>query len=67
MPDLVVYNEQGQPETVAYQTLTPLLLNELQREHIQLASLRSQVAEIDELRVEVAELRRLTAQLASRR
>jgi branched-chain amino acid transport system substrate-binding protein len=31
--ELVVYDDKGQPETVAYQTLAPLLLNELQREH----------------------------------
>lgn len=55
MPELVVYNEKGQPETVAYQTLAPLLLNELQREHRQVASLQA----------EVAELRSLTTQLAA--
>lgn len=47
MPDLVVYNDQGQPETVAYQTLAPLLLNELQKEHAQIERMQ---AEIDELR-----------------
>ncbi len=52
MPELVIYNEKGQPETVAYQTLTPLLLNELQREHTQFQT------EVDALRAEVAELRR---------
>ena len=54
MPELVVYNEQGQPETVAYQTLAPLLLNELQKEHYELQTERRQMekmqAEIDELR-----------------
>jgi hypothetical protein len=55
MPELVVYNTKGQPETVAYQTLAPLLLNELQREHSQVAALQA----------EVSELRRLTAQLVS--
>lgn len=54
MPELVVYNKNGQPETVAYQTLAPLLLNELQREHGQVVALQA----------EVAELRRVTAQLA---
>ena len=38
MPELVIYNDKGQPETVAYQTLTPLLLNELQREHSAVAA-----------------------------
>ena len=57
MPELVVYNNKGQPETVAYQTLAPLLLNELQREHRQVAALQA----------EVAELRRVTTQLAAGR
>ena len=32
MPELVVRDEQGQPETVAYQTLSSLLLNEYQKQ-----------------------------------
>jgi hypothetical protein len=47
MPELVIFNEKGQPETVAYQTLAPLLLNELQKEHKQMERMQ---AEIDELR-----------------
>lgn len=31
-PELVVVNSKGQPETVKYQDLTPLLLNEVQKE-----------------------------------
>ena len=65
MPELVVYNQKGQPETVAYQTLAPLLLNELQREHTQmqlehseLLALRARLAEVETLRAEVGELRR---------
>jgi hypothetical protein len=46
MPDLVVYNDKGQPETVAYQMLAPLLLNELQKEHKQIEQLQAQVAEL---------------------
>ena len=57
MPELVVYNEKGQPETVAYQALTPLLLNELQREHRQ----------VEALQAEVVELRRITTELAATR
>ncbi|CAN0260808.1 unnamed protein product, partial [Phaeothamnion confervicola] len=33
MPALVVRDEHGQPETVAYQTLSSLLLNEYQKQH----------------------------------
>ncbi len=32
-PDLVVYDKDGQPETVRYHLLAPMLLNELQKQH----------------------------------
>jgi septal ring factor EnvC (AmiA/AmiB activator) len=35
-PDLVVKNADGQIQTVQYQKLTPMLLNEVQKEHKQL-------------------------------
>jgi hypothetical protein len=38
LPELVVHNDQGQPETVRYQQLTPLLLNEVQRQQVKLAA-----------------------------
>ena len=64
MPELVVYNDKGQPETVAYQTLAPLLLNELQREHArserQASVLNAALKELDALKAEVADLHRLT-------
>lgn len=44
-PDLVVYDRNGQVETVAYHLLTPLLLNELQRERQSTEALQRQVAE----------------------
>jgi hypothetical protein len=47
LPELVVRNKAGQPETVAYHVLPALMLNELQKEHRQLAEvnlLRQQVA-----------------------
>ena len=46
IPALVVYNDKGQPETVAYQMLAPLLLNELQKEHKQIQQLQAEVAEL---------------------
>jgi hypothetical protein len=71
MPELVVYNQKGQPETVAYQTLAPLLLNELQREHkradqqaSELQEARTQLASVQS---ELIELRRITAQLSATR
>lgn len=47
MPELVIYNEQKQPETVAYQSLAPLLLNELQKADRKIERMQT---EIDELR-----------------
>jgi trimeric autotransporter adhesin len=62
MPDLVVYNQQGQPETVAYQTLAPLLVNELQREHAraekQADALKAMQKELSALKAEIADLHR---------
>ena len=34
-PELAVFNAEGQPETVKYQDLTPLLLNEFLKQHRQ--------------------------------
>ena len=31
-PDLVVYDKDGQPETIRYHLLTPMLLNEVQKQ-----------------------------------
>jgi hypothetical protein len=71
MPELVVYNEQGQPETVAYQALAPLLVNELQIEH---RRAEQQKQETDDLRHQLAtvtaqltELRQVTAHLAAKK
>lgn len=43
LPDLVVYDEEGQPETVQYHKLSVLLLNELQRQKRLLGSLQAQI------------------------
>ncbi len=32
-PELAVYNKQGKPETVKYQILAPIMLNEFLKEH----------------------------------
>ena len=44
-PELVVYNKEGKPETVAYHLLASLLLNELQKEHSQSLNDHEQLAE----------------------
>jgi hypothetical protein len=57
-PDLVTYDSDGQVETVQYHKLTPMLLNEIQRQQ---RLLKAQGDEIDALQ---AEARRLEAALA---
>jgi hypothetical protein len=50
MPELVVKDATGQPETVAYHELPAMLLNELQKQQ---ATIQRQQAEIDELHRQV--------------
>lgn len=45
-PELVIYDEGGQPFTVRYHLLPTLLLNELQRQERELAALRAELAEL---------------------
>ena len=63
MPELVVYNQKGQPEAVTYEALAPLLLNELQRERKraeqQTSDLRQQLVSVN---AQLAQLRRQMAQ-----
>lgn len=53
-PDLVARSADGQIETVKYQVLTPMLLNELQRQE---KELNAQRAEIEALREQISELK----------
>ena len=46
-PDLVIYEDNGDPYTVRYEQLVPLLLNELQRLHDRVAALESEIAELE--------------------
>jgi hypothetical protein len=80
MPELVVYNRDGQPESVAYHLLPTLLLNEVQKEHAlvvaqalqlkhqdqQIAELTAQAVDVQSMKTQLAELQRLTAQLVAR-
>lgn len=59
-PDLVVYNDEGRPETVKFRLLSSLLLNELQKQHSEVSD---QVVEIAELRTQMTELTQLVNQL----
>jgi hypothetical protein len=44
-PDLVVRGKDGQIETVQYQKLTPMLLNEVQKQNETIRQLETQLAE----------------------
>jgi hypothetical protein len=77
-PELVVNNQEGRPETVAYHLLPAMLLNELQKEHAQLTAqetvirdqarqigqLQAQAAEVEVLKARLEDLERLTTLLA---
>jgi hypothetical protein len=43
-PELVVSDAEGKPETVRYDLIATLMLNEFEKEHTQLAELKKQVA-----------------------
>jgi hypothetical protein len=55
-PDLVVYNNVGEVESVQYQKLPVILLNEVQKQH---RELKSQKEEISALKAEIQALREL--------
>ena len=46
-PGLVVYNEEGQPETVQYRKVNAMLLNEVQKQHRQIQALLARVARLE--------------------
>ena len=47
MPELVVYDESGQPETVRYHVLSTLLLNELQVGASKLQAVTARLARVE--------------------
>ena len=62
-PDLVVYDKDGQVQTVQYHKLVPMLLNELQREHKnnlqqtkQIGTLKAQLVAVETQNQQLAEL-----------
>ena len=46
-PDVVVYNDAGQPETVQYRKVNAMLLNEVQRQHRQLKVVLTRLAAVE--------------------
>ena len=51
-PDLVVKGADGNVQTVQYQKLTPMLLNELQKQAAEIRSLEDRLAALEALRSE---------------
>ena len=47
LPDLVVYDEEGQPYTVRYHLLSSMLLNEIQKEHRQIQKLMARLEALE--------------------
>ena len=58
-PELVTRTAAGEVQAVKYHELIPMLLNELQREHQEVAMLKQELSELATLRKELAELRAL--------
>ena len=69
MPDLVIYNAQGTPESVAYETLPSLLLNEYQKQGRELAAAKAELAEtkarFESMASELAALKLAVSRLAA--
>jgi hypothetical protein len=65
-PELVVYDDDGQPFTVKHHLLAAMLLNELQKPHEGLAAeSTARAGELAALRSDVAELRELRSSTAA--
>jgi hypothetical protein len=47
-PDIVVYNAQGEPESVQYHLLPTMLLNEYKRDHARIAVLEDKTIELEQ-------------------
>jgi hypothetical protein len=61
LPELVVYDEDNQPETVKYRLLSTLLLNELQNQD---QTLKDQGRQLESLKTQVEELHKLVGEVA---
>jgi hypothetical protein len=55
-PELVVYDEEGEPFTVKYHLLSSMLLNELKKQAHELETQRSELARLPELEARLAAL-----------
>jgi trimeric autotransporter adhesin len=68
-PDMVAYDKEGQPYTVKYQLLAPMLLNELQKQHTVVAAqqdvIKSQQEQIQTQGQQIADLQGRLSRLES--
>ena len=63
-PELVVYGEDGKPETVSYHLLLTLLLNEFQKEHRVVEAQAGDISALKEQAVELTQLKKQVAMMA---
>jgi hypothetical protein len=68
-PDMVAYDKEGQPYTVKYQMLTPMLLNELQKQHTVVAAqqdvIKTQQEQLQTQGQQIADLQERLSRLES--
>ena len=65
-PNLVSYNsETGQPETVFYQHVNAMVLNEVQKQHKEITALKEQIEELSTLKEEVSALKEQNKELSA--
>ncbi len=68
-PEMVAYDKDGQPLTVKYQMLTPMLLNELQKQHTVVAAqqdvIKTQQQQIQTQGQQIADLQQRLSRLES--
>ena len=46
-PDIVVYDDEGEPETVQYRKVNAMRLDEVQRQHRQIEALLTRLAAVE--------------------
>jgi hypothetical protein len=63
-PDLVAHNSQGQPESVHYEMVNAMLLNEFLKEHKKVEQLKSEMQTmVAQLKEQAAQIQKVSAQL----
>jgi len=63
-PELAIYDEQGQPESVSYHLLATLLLNEFQKERSVTLAQANRIAALEQQSEELAQLKQEIARMA---